>query len=640
MSKNMRRERIGKKLCVLGVAALMAAGMFMTSGTSVYATNTEDSNTEDSKKEDTKKEDSKKDEPSLRDARRDAMLQLFYHYTYLKDNNNPDEATIAKMDKLYDDTEKYLKTYDDMDGATISGIYSYASTAQGQLDKIVSDFVTERDKLEAEEKEEAEKIPESTSQFILIGDNWQTPTATYGQSVNVVLPIINLSGETLNKITVTPVTSTAVEEWPFELDATGFSQIVDDLPGNTTQEAAMANRRELTWTFKTRKDVLNGYYKLEFKANYERENAIEEVTFITYANVVGAPGSGSVSGEGGEAGKVSTPRIVVTGFTTVPEDVYAGDTFMLNLHVQNTSQRTAVNNVEINLEAAKEGKEEETTYSAFLPTSGSNTIYIEKIAVGETADLSIEMTAKADLAQKPYALDVNMNYEDDKYNPYTAKSSVSIPIKQEARYDFSTPEVMPNTITVGSESNIMFSVYNTGKTILYNVQVTFEGESITGGDAFIGKLDVGGTGNVDAMVTGAVPTMDDGTVKAIISFEDDAGNVSTAEKEFQIFVMEETYSDAENFPIEEIPVEEGPKKSLIAIIVIVVLIVGAGAAFVIIKKRKKKKAAQKELDEDMDDIEQPTKEDNELLEENILSEEEIEELLSDGVEEHKDSEES
>lgn len=73
------------------------------------------------------------------------------------------------------------------------------------------------------------------------------------------------------------------------------------------------------------------------------------------------------------------------------------------------------------------------------------------------------MEARADLAQKPYAIDVNMSYEDEHVNAYTNKASVSIPVKQAARVDMSEPEVNPSSIEVGSEANIMFSIYNLEK---------------------------------------------------------------------------------------------------------------------------------------------------------------------------------
>ena len=102
---------------------------------------------------------------------------------------------------------------------------------------------------------------------------------------------------------------------------------------------------------------------------------------------------------------VSQPRIIVTGFETDPADVYAGDTFLLTIHVQNTSPDTAVSNVLFDLQAVEGGTEGTNgitnSYAAFLPTSGSSSIYVERMAAGSTHDLQIEMQAKADLSQKP-----------------------------------------------------------------------------------------------------------------------------------------------------------------------------------------------------------------------------------------------
>ena len=115
--------------------------------------------------------------------------------------------------------------------------------------------------------------------------------------------------------------------------------------------------------------------------------------------------------------------------------------------------------------------------------------------------MSIEMEAKSDLAQKPYVLTVNMKYDTDEEINKTDTASVSIPVKQEAKMDTGTAEIMPESIAVGEQSNIMFSVFNTGKTTLYNVKVTYESDAIESGISYLGNLDPGATGNVDSMVT-------------------------------------------------------------------------------------------------------------------------------------------
>ena len=95
-----------------------------------------------------------------------------------------------------------------------------------------------------------------------------------------------------------------------------------------------------------------------------------------------------------------------------------------------------------------------------------------------------------------------MKYDTDEEINKTDTASVSIPVKQEAKMDTGTAEIMPESIAVGEQSNIMFSVFNTGKTTLYNVKVTYESDAIDSGISYLGNLDPGATGNVDSMVTG------------------------------------------------------------------------------------------------------------------------------------------
>lgn len=442
----------------------------------------------------------------------------------------------------------------------------------------------------------------STSEFLIVGDCVPTPTASYGQKVHVILPIYNMGLETVTNLVITPTVSTKAEDWPFRLDTVGLVQCVDYIPPSPNKDVAYANRREVEWDMVVRDDVLTGYYRLEFNVSYYRNNAIETANLYTYINAKGAPGSGSLSASEGE--KSSNPRIIVTGFDTDPKEVYAGDTFNLTIHVQNTSKRTSVNNVMFSLEAVNEGKDEDTTYSAFLPTSGSSTIFMDSIGAQQNADIKIEMTAKADLAQKPYVLEVKSEYEDSQNNQYSSSSNVSIPIKQVAKFDVSSIDVMPETINVGSESNVMFSIYNTGKTTLYNVKVAFVGDSVSGGDAFLGKIESGGTGNLDSMVTGAQPTMDEGIIKAVISYEDESGNKTEVEKELTLFVQEEMMGGDMMDPGMMEDFDEQPKASpkwLIVVIILVVIILAVVGIIVFIKLKKKKKN-QADLNEDLDDL--------------------------------------
>ncbi len=508
------------------------------------------------------------------DDRFNADEDLLYYMQSLEVRYRLDAKVMENLHKVFDSAVYYIANTE----MTVAELQSYVAQTKGNLESAA-----------------VSNVSVTTSEFLQVGDNWETPTVSYGQTVSIVLPVINLGTEKLTDLIIEPQTSTIVTEWPFVPDKTSYLQTEPYIPGNQTYAAAMENRREFTFHFTARSDVMSGYYPLKFNVWYTKSGIrCEEPAELTvYVRTIGKPGSGTIGGSGEETSGAK-PRIVVTGFETNPATVYAGDTFVLTVHVQNTSKEMAVTNVLFDMQAAVEGEDKTNTYAAFLPTSGSSSVYMERIAANTPADIIIEMTAKADLAQKPYVLEVNMKYDAGAMFDLTDTASVSIPINQESRFDISTPEVVPGDITVGSQSNVMFSIYNTGKTTLYNVQVKFVADSIDESSAFVGNLTSGNTGNVDVMLTGISATMDDGTVNVEISYEDDAGNVTTETRQITLYVSEEFFDD---FMMEEdmmmgMEEEEGGSKIglIIAIIAIVVIAVIVGVCL-FVYFRKKKKAA-------------------------------------------------
>ena len=160
---------------------------------------------------------------------------------------------------------------------------------------------------------------------------------------------------------------------------------------------------------------------------------------------------------------------------------------------------------------------------------------------------------------------------------------------------------MPESIAVGEQSNVMFEVYNTGKTTLYNVKVSYQSDTVDEALTYLGNIAPGQTGSVDSMVTGIAPDMGEGIVKAVISYEDEAGNETQVEKELNLYVYEMTFDDpgmdmgGEEF----IDGEEEGKKGL-PIVAVVVGIVAIVAVIVIIaaiiSKKKKAKMHKEDID--------------------------------------------
>lgn len=473
---------------------------------------------------------------------------------------------------------------------------AYIAVVKDEMNNIVNP-PKDDSKDDKDDKDDDTTVPVNADHFLTVGGNWVTPVANAGQPVSIVLPIVNMGKTNVTKAVVTPVLSTDTATWPFEITQSGYSQTIEDLPGTDTGMSDMDRRRELTWNLQTRSDVGNGYQKISFNVRYFASDGSSQTTTLdTYIQTSGTAG---VSADG----KASTPRVIVTGFETNPEVVHAGDSFMLTLHLKNTSTATSVNNMLFEFDAAVEGKDSETTYESFLPTAGSNTIFVDKMAKNGTRDIQIEMEARSDLAQKPYAIDVNMSYEDEHVNAYTNKASVSIPVKQEARIDMSQPEVTPSSIDVGSEANVMFSIYNLGKTKLYNVSVKTDSEFFSGGDCFVGNLDSGATGSVDMYLTGEAATTDDGTVKLQITYEDETGAPTTVEKEISLFVTEPVYDDGMH---DDTAMPDGDTGNGMGIggkiAVVVVILIAAGVAGAVIVMKRKKKKEQQNLEDDIMDL--------------------------------------
>lgn len=466
-----------------------------------------------------------------------------------------------------------------------------------EVDKVKADAIAGLDASKIQQTEPTTPSKPETittnSNIIIGGKEYDTTVANAGQSCEIAVPLVNLGDTTVTNVVITPALSSDAASWPFEISRTDYSQVCEELKGENSGLSVLDRKCTFRWTLKTRDDAITGYTKLVFNVTYNEEDGTQKTVALDYYVQV----NGVAPKE--EGGKISTPRVIVTGFTTTPEEVYAGDTFKLTLNLKNTSKKTAVSNMLFDIQGTQEGKDADSTYSAFLPTAGSSTIFVDSIAANSSKSITIELKSKADLSQKPYVVTVNMEYEDSDANPYTETASVSVPIKQEPKVDISSITLMPDSVEIGNEANVMFSIYNVGKTKLYNVNVKFEADSISGGDTFIGNMDPGATGNVDAYVTAQAATMDDGTVKILVTYENEEGKEETIEKTMTLFVSEPYYPDMMEDPMMMEGMEEekaGFPWWGIVLIVLAVVIAAVVAVVVMKKKKRAKLQAQEELE--------------------------------------------
>ena len=524
---------------------------------------------------------------SLKDAKTNIAAQLDDYYAALE-SSIPDDKKSAAQEEI----KKAKIVIENM--KTAEHVNAYLAKVTAKLDSFVPSATPDNS------GDTPDTTPTTTNNNIMVGGNWVTPVANAGQQVNVVLPVVNMGRTGVKNAVVTPAISEDAAKWPFEIETSNYSQTIDYLPGTDDGGSDMDRRRELTWTLRTRKDAPSGYMPISFNVTFENDDkSLSNVTLTSYVKVVGTTG---ISADG----KSSTPRVIVTGFSTNPETVHAGDTFTLTLHMQNTSKATAVKNMVFDIQAASESTDTTYVAASFLPTAGSSTVFVDKIAAGANKDISIELEARSDLAQKPYVINVKMNYEDESVNAYENTASVSIPVRQEARIDTSSVEVTPQSIEVGGEANVSFSLYNIGKTKLYNASVKFQADSVTGGDTYLGNIDPGATGSVDAYLSGAAATTDDGKVKILITFEDESGEKTTIEKEMELYVTE--MMDYDDGMTDDGMMDDGSQSQggfkIWYVLIPLVLVLAAAVAVIVIRKKKAKKAAALLDAEDLDGLEE------------------------------------
>ncbi|MBR3835061.1 MAG: hypothetical protein IKJ73_12135 [Lachnospiraceae bacterium] len=277
----------------------------------------------------------------------------------------------------------------------------------------------------------------------------------------------------------------------------------------------------------------------------------------------------------------TTPRLIITGFTTDKDEVKSGDTFEMTVSIQNVSKKSDISNIKLTFSTAN---------NEIVPASGSSTMYIEKIAKEEVYELKITMKAGADLSSKSYVMDVKFSYEDRYGSPIEDATTLVIPVVQNQRVSVGGFDFRASGVMVGESSDVSFTVNNQGRGEIFNVNAKIVGEGIEATDVFVGNVASGSTGYADITVTGVDETVATGTIQAVVTFEDSMGNESqvTQDITFDVLAYQEPVVDMTD--IDEIQVENGP----ISPVVIVAAVVAVIVLLVVIKKRKQKKEEEQD----------------------------------------------
>ncbi len=416
-----------------------------------------------------------------------------------------------------------------------------------------------------------------------LGEGQPTPQGVFNEVMNFSIHVRNTGYKKAYDVRMEMELSEDTTKFPFEINDGNYDRWLEDINPDQTVE--------VTYSMAIREKAKTGYYPIKYKLRYrEEENGAfaAPIEDIFYVRIIGKDEEDELSDDAGENERTKA-RIIVDSFETEPARILAGQDFTLKVKMKNASSQISASNILFTFDP-----ETVENSPVFTTANGSNSVVVNSLAPGASEVLTMHFTSSPGAEQRSYTITINEQYDSPEFKNAKESVKIAVAIRQEARLNTGTIEVMPDSIEVGGETNIMFPINNTGKVTLYNVTAIFEADSIQRTESYVGNIKPGESGNVDAMVLGAAPTMDEGKITLTITYEDENGIVTPVEKEIQLFVTEPvvddmSFVDAGNTDFVE------PEPSKLDIVKKYAVPLGAAAVvlvilIVVLVRRKRKKA--------------------------------------------------
>lgn len=361
------------------------------------------------------------------------------------------------------------------------------------------------------------------------------PEGDYGEAISVRIPLL-CQRSSVYDLKITPVLSNDIEKFPFDIEAVDYMLTYPNSlqPGNIV---------EFTYNFRLSKKATTGVKQVDFNLSYRtggdtwsggaNAGKLETATISIFVNV--KKGLAPSTGDGEGAG--STPKLIVESYSISSDKIYAGETFDVTITLRNTSSSEDIQNLQIGFKDTQE-------VAKLVPASGgSNTLYIKKIAKGDSVTEVISLQTAPDTEAKAYTLGLDFSYEGASDNKaYTAGETIAIPILQKIRVKFDDPTIYDSEAWVGQSCGMYVRMYNMGKSSLYNCMIEVEGEGLEMEETYFGgNISSGSTMSADFSVIPSVAGEIQGEV--VITYEDVYGEPSEERLPFTLMVNEEVTFD-------------------------------------------------------------------------------------------------
>ncbi len=391
-----------------------------------------------------------------------------------------------------------------------------------------------------------------------VDGSYTVPTGTPNQTISMRIPVINVGG-TLTSVTVYPVVSTSLDEFPFVVESTNYGKYFDYW--------ASGEVKYLDYTFKVSPFATSGNKSIKFKATYFENSAPAEGSFSTQITII----------DGYDASAMS---VMVQSYKLYVDDtevsgLMAGEETELRLTLINNSKYDTAKKVISSLVFTN-------SPGLTLCVGGTDTAYADSIKPGGTATLKYKIMAKQDAEVGPAMLGINLTYETTEAVAGKAAQNIMLPVSQKMDILAGTPEVY-GTPSKDKESTISVPLTNMGRAKAMNIRVMATDGMTASTPCYVGDLLAGGSTSADVTVNFSKIGAFVG--KLILQYEDANGETYAQDISVPLSVAESS-ADADANSVNTQKNGTGSRWWLWLLVILLVLIIIAIIVYVIIRYKR------------------------------------------------------
>ena len=391
-----------------------------------------------------------------------------------------------------------------------------------------------------------------------VDGSYTVPTGTPNQTISMRIPVINVGG-TLTSVTVSPVVSTSLDEFPFVVESTSYSKYFNYW--------ASGEVKYLDYTFTVSPFATSGNKAIKFKASYYENSAPAEGSFSTQITII--------DGYDASAMAVMVKEYKLYVDDTEVSGLMAGEETELRLTVINNSKVDTAKKVIGSLVFTN-------SPGLTLCVGGTDTAYADSIKPGGTATLKYKIMAKQDAEVGPAMLGINLTYETTEAVAGKAAQNIMLPVSQKMDVLAGTPEVY-GTPSKDKEVTISVPLTNMGRAKAMNIRVLATDGMTASTPCYVGDLLAGGSTSAD--VTVGFSKIGAFVGKMILQYEDANGETYSQDISVPLSVAESS-ADTDANSVNANKDGTGSRWWLWLLVILLVLIIIAIIVYVIIRYQR------------------------------------------------------